>query len=276
MADGTRFGIAHLACLGVALLLATSLLLATKAPHPSAVCAVSGHPEPLADPLGLHTVDPPVASDIHALAPPHSVVSQVAAILDHATIVAAPLILVCPLGTPQHAAGKASLAAPAPPVAAASTIDLDAADLVVEAGAPGTATAVYDTACRQSVRIELLPALDPRPVALDTMRFVSTVPVATASPECNSATNSDSSKLLPALDPWAVATNSVAFISTPSAVSASPESDPTMAAPSVELLPALDPWAVTQDPVAFIGTPPVTSASPQCHSRASPEDGPGL
>jgi len=73
------------------------------------------------------------------------VVSQVAAILDHATIVAAPLILVCPLGTPQHAAGKASLAAPALPVAAASTIDLDAADLVVEAGAPGAATTTAAT-----------------------------------------------------------------------------------------------------------------------------------
>jgi len=138
MADGTRFGIAHLACLGV-----HSLLLATKPPHPSAVCAVFGHPELPADPLGLHTVDPPVASDIHALAPPHSMVSQVAAILDHATIVAAPLILVCPLSTPQNAAGQTPLAPPAPPVAASSTIDLDAADLVVEAGAPGATTAPH-------------------------------------------------------------------------------------------------------------------------------------
>jgi len=106
-----------------------------------AECAVSGHPELPADPLGLVARDPLVASDIHALAPPHSMVSQVAAILDHATIVAHSLGLVCNLGLPLNLAGKAPLAPPAPPVAASSTIDLDAADLVVEAGAPGATTA---------------------------------------------------------------------------------------------------------------------------------------
>jgi len=105
-----------------------------------AECAVSGHPELPADPLGLVACDPLVASDIHALAPPHSVVSQVAAILDDTTVVAHSPGLVSHLGPPLNAAGKASLTAPAPPVAAASTVHLDAADLVIPARASGATT----------------------------------------------------------------------------------------------------------------------------------------
>merc|ERR1719488_166986 len=51
---------------------------------------------------------------------------------------------------------------------------------------------------------ELLPASDPRSVAPHSMMVISTVLVATTSPQSNvSATSSDRNKLLPASDPWA-------------------------------------------------------------------------
>merc|ERR1711981_508319 len=124
----------------------------------------------------------------------------------------------------------------------------------------------------ESVRIELLPASDPRSVAPYSMMVISTVPVATASPQSNIvATSSDSNKLLPASDPWTVAADSVAFISTPPLVPASSEGNPSTTAPNVELLPASNPWAVAQDPVTFVSTPLAASASPECHSQTIPE-----
>merc|ERR1711981_1299834 len=124
----------------------------------------------------------------------------------------------------------------------------------------------------ESVRIELLPASDPRSVAPHSMVIISTVLVATASPQSNIvASSSDSNKLLPASDPWAVAANPVAFISTPPLVSTSSEGHPSTTAPNVELLPASDPWAVAQDPVTFVSTPFAASASPECHSQTIPE-----
>merc|ERR1712057_50099 len=104
------------------------------------------------------------------------------------------------------------------------------------------------------------------------MMVLSTVPVATASPQSNIvATSSDSTTLLPASDPWTVAADSVAFISTPSAT-ASPQSNiVASSSDSNELLPASDPWAVAQDPVTFVSTPFAASASPECHSQTIPE-----
>jgi len=131
MANGTSFGIANLAGFGVALY---SLLPATTD------FAVSCHIESPADPLCPGPLDPPVACDIEMLAPPDSVMSQVAAVFDDATPVTLSYSLGCPLGAPLSAACEPSPAAPTPPVATTTTVHLDAADLVIPACASGTTT----------------------------------------------------------------------------------------------------------------------------------------
>merc|ERR1711959_16930 len=78
----------------------------------------------------------------------------------------------------------------------------------------------------QPMHIELFPAPDPRAVAPHSMGIISTVPVATASPQRNMHTaGSDSSELLPASDPWTVAPDPVTFVSTPLVTTASSESN---------------------------------------------------
>jgi len=145
MANGTSFGIANLAGFGVALLLATTDF------------AVFRHIESPADSLGLVPCDPPVACDVEMLAPPDSVMSQVAAILDDATPVTLSYSPVCPLGAPLSAACEPSPAASAPPVATTTTVHLDAADLVIPARASGTTTTT--PSCRHLIELGLLMLL---------------------------------------------------------------------------------------------------------------------
>jgi hypothetical protein len=93
------------------------------------------------------------------LAPPDSVMSQVAAILDDATPVTLSYSLVCPLGAPLSAACEPSPAASAPPVATTATVHLDAADLVIPARASGTTTSGTTTttpSCRRLSKLGLL------------------------------------------------------------------------------------------------------------------------
>jgi len=128
MANGTSFGIANLAGFGVALLPATTDF------------AVFRHIESPADSLGLGPLDPLVACDVEMLAPPDSMMSQVAANCDVTTPVTLSHSLVCPLGAPLSAACEPSPAASAPPVATTTTVHLDAADLVIPARASGATT----------------------------------------------------------------------------------------------------------------------------------------